>query len=101
MDVNGLRTRLSGTVVQLGDGEYEAVRSAMVWNALKPERRPEVIVRVASEADVVTAVQFAREQGQRVSVRGGGHSWCGVPLRDGGMLFDLARLNQVSINPAA
>lgn len=100
MDITVLQSGLAGTVVQQGDSEYETVRRAMVWNALKPERRPALIVRVANAADVVTAVRFARAHGLRVSARGGGHNWCGVALRDGGMLIDLTRLNQVAVDPA-
>jgi FAD/FMN-containing dehydrogenase len=55
----------------------------LLSNALKPDRYPEAIVTVASEADVVEAVALARSRGLPVAVRAGGHSWVGSPLRDG------------------
>jgi len=98
MDVTPLRRAVKGTVVASDAPEYEALRREMLWNQLRPERRPAVIVRVASEADVVAAVRVARAQGLKVAIRGGGHSWYGAPLRDGALLLDLARLNQVSVD---
>jgi FAD/FMN-containing dehydrogenase len=99
MDAGALQRRIDGIVVTAGAADYEATRQEMLWNELRPDRRPELIVRVASEADVVAAVQFAREHRIKIAVRGGGHSWCGAPLRDGGMLIDLARLKEVIVHP--
>lgn len=96
-----LQRGIAGTVVPREDAGYESKRAAMVWNALKPKRRPAAIVQVASVADVQACVRFAREHGLKVAVRGGGHNWNGAPLREGGLLLDLSRLNQVEINPAA
>ncbi len=94
-----LKQRISGQVVHRNDNEYEGIRHKMVWNALKPERYPELIVQAASEQDVIEAVNYARENGMKVAVRGGGHSWCASSLRDGGILLDLSRLNAVEIDP--
>lgn len=71
------------------------------WNQLLPERYPEVIVRVSSDLDIVEAVKFARENGLKLAVRGGGHAWCATPLRKGGMLIDLSGLSEVKIDPVA
>jgi FAD/FMN-containing dehydrogenase len=90
-----------GTVVWRGDPDYEATRRRMVWNQLLPARFPEVIVTVASDQDVVEAVKLARARGLKISVRSGGHSWIGSSLRDGGMLIDLSRLNNVTVDAAA
>lgn len=87
--------RVSGSVIARGDAEFEA--ACAVWNALQPARRPDAVVRVASPDDVVAAVRFARAEGLRIAVRSGGHSWCGAPLRDGGLLVDLGALDAVEI----
>jgi FAD/FMN-containing dehydrogenase len=92
---------LDGEITRRGDPDYERVRAAMVWNALKPERRPDLIVRVRNEHDVVKAIGFARSQGLKVAIRGGGHSWCGLPLREGGMLIDLSDLTAVAVDPGS
>ncbi|WP_055588112.1 FAD-binding oxidoreductase [Peterkaempfera griseoplana] len=92
---------ITGTVVHRGGGGYEEARAKALWNDLKPERHPEVIVRAASESDVVAAVGWARERGLRIAVRSGGHSWCGSPLRDGGLLLDLSALRRCEIDAAS
>jgi FAD/FMN-containing dehydrogenase len=92
---------LDGSVTWRGDRDYEPTRRSMLWNGWKPTRLPEVIVRAASEHDVVTAVTFARSRGMKVAVRASGHSWCGWPLRDGGLLLDLSRLRDLSIDPVS
>ena len=94
-----LKQRISGHVVHRSDDGYESVRHKMVWNALKPKRYPELIVQAASEQDVIEVVNYARENGMKIAVRGGGHSWCASSLRDGGILLDLSRLNTVEIDP--
>lgn len=91
---------IDGELVWRDDGDYENTWSGELWNGLKPERYPEVIVRAASERDVPVAIKLARSRGLRVAVRAGGHSWCGSPLRDGGMLLDLSRLRRSEIDTA-
>jgi FAD/FMN-containing dehydrogenase len=87
-----------GPVVWRGDPTYEQVRQSMIWNALKPGRFPEAIVRAASDHDVVAAVRLARSRGLQVAVRAGGHSWIGSPLRDGTILIDLSGRRAVDID---
>ncbi|MFK4227051.1 FAD-binding oxidoreductase [Streptomyces sp. NPDC019890] len=93
--------RIEGELVQRGDADYAAVRASMVWNGLKPDRFPEVIVRAASERDVPGAIALARSRGLRIAVRSGGHSWCGSSLRSDGMLIDLSRLRRCDIDMAS
>ncbi|MBA4864176.1 FAD-binding oxidoreductase [Streptomyces sp. PSKA54] len=88
-------------IVRRGDSAYEAVLSEMVWNDLKPQRFPEMIVRAESEQDVQEALRLARSRGLRIAVRAGGHSWIGSPVRDGGMLIDLSGLRQCVVDPEA
>lgn len=92
---------IEGDIVRRGDPGYESAWRGILWNGLKPPRFPEAIVRVASEHDVPKAVALARSEGLRIAVRSGGHSWCGSPLRDGGMLIDLSALNRIHIDPPA
>ncbi|RSS67330.1 FAD-binding oxidoreductase [Streptomyces sp. WAC06614] len=93
-----LREDLSGDVFAPGDEGYDGAR--VVFNAMV-DRRPAVIAQCASEADVVTAVRFARELDLPVAVRGGGHSVSGSALGDGALVVDLRRLNEVTVHPAA
>ncbi|HET6358867.1 FAD-binding oxidoreductase [Streptomyces sp.] len=95
-----LPTGSSGRVLRRGESGYEDARRSAVWNARKPPRHPDLIVTVASDRDVVAAVDHARAHGLKLAVRAGGHSMCGSPLREGGMLLDLSRLRDISINPS-
>ena len=97
-DWGALRRRIKGKVVTADAPDFAAVRSALVWNKIKPDRSPDAIVRVKNEHDVVEAVNFARENGLQVVVRGGGHTWCGLAVRHGGITIDLSALSESRID---
>jgi len=71
-----------------------------VFNAMH-ESHPEVVASCSSTADVVDAVNSAREKGLTVAVRGGGHSIAGLSAIEGGMLIDLAPMNGVRVDAEA
>lgn len=91
---------IEGTLIRRDDAGYEQARAAAVWNVRAPRRFPAAILRAASEADVVHAVNYARARGLRVSICSGGHNWSGSQLRDGGLLLDLSELRQCAVSPA-
>jgi FAD/FMN-containing dehydrogenase len=93
-----LRKSVKGPVVTSTAPDFAAVRSAMVWNGIKPDRSPDVIVSVTDDDDVVQAVNFARDNGLKVVVHGGGHTWCGLAVRNGGMTIDLSQLTESKID---
>jgi FAD/FMN-containing dehydrogenase len=80
------------------DPGYDAARS--VFNAMI-DRRPAVIVRCRSTADVVRGVALARERDLVLSVRGGGHNVSGNAVCDGGVMLDLSPMRGVRVDPAA
>lgn len=88
-------------IFRRGEPGYAEARREATWNARDCGRYPDVIVQARSEADVVAAVRMARDSGQRIGVRSGGHSWNANHLRDGGMLLDVSRLADVEIDQAA
>jgi FAD/FMN-containing dehydrogenase len=96
-----LPERFDGNLFERGDAGYEDARRASVWNGRIADRFPEVVVQAAGERDVVTALALAREREIKVGVCSGGHSWAGSHLRDGGMLLDLSRLTELSIDTDA
>ena len=84
------------------DAGFDKAAFGELWNALRPNRAPQLILQVADEQDVVAAVRFARANKLKVAVRGGGHNWCSPSLRNSGVLIDLTNLNKViSIDPVA
>jgi FAD/FMN-containing dehydrogenase len=95
-EVGALAARVSGPVLVPGDAAYDAARS--VHNGLI-DRRPALIVRCRTTADVVAALAFARAQGLDVSVRGGGHSVAGRAVTDGAAMIDLAEMKRIAVDP--
>lgn len=89
------------TTFKRGAPEYEAVRTNVVWNGHKPDRYPDIIVQPNTEEAVVAAVKHAWQEGMKIGIRSGGHSWTASFLRDGGMLIDVSRLNNVTVDPDA
>jgi FAD/FMN-containing dehydrogenase len=96
--IDGFRAGLHGSVILPGQPDYDAART--VWNGMI-DRRPGMIVRCADAADVVQAVNFARNNGLLVAVRGGGHNAAGLAVSDGGIVIDLSTMNDVSVDPSA
>ena len=90
-----------GEIFTRGESGYEDARRGALWNALTPDRFPEVIVWAAGEADCLAAVRLAREKGLKLSVRSGGHSWAGNHLRDDTLLLDLSGLRGFEIDREA
>lgn len=70
-----------------------------MWNGRVPDRAPELILLPRTAGEVAAAIRIARGRGLAVAVRGGGHSWRGAPLRDGGALIDVSGLRGLRIDP--
>ena len=96
--VEELATRLRGSLLRPGDPGYDDARA--VQNGLI-DRRPGLIVRCAGTADVVAAVNVARDHGLLLSIRGGGHNVAGTAVNDGGLVVDLSGMRGVRVDPAA
>ncbi|HXP03873.1 MAG TPA: FAD-dependent oxidoreductase, partial [Stellaceae bacterium] len=94
--VDVLRERARGQVITVSDAEYEAARK--VFNGMI-DRRPSVIVRAVDVGDVMAGIDYARENGLDLSVRGGSHSVPGFGTCDGGVVIDLGRMNGVRVDP--
>lgn len=87
---------LQGTVLRPGDGGYDDART--VQNGLH-DRHPALIVVASGSADVIAAVNFARDHGLLLSVKGGGHNVAGNAVNDGGLVIDLSRMRGVHVDP--
>jgi len=84
-----------GEVIQPGDSGYETARK--IWNA-SIDKHPGIIARCAGVADVVAAVNFARENELLVAVRGGGHNVSGRALCDDGIVIDLSGMKGIHVD---
>ena len=81
--IEKLRSGLRGAALLHSEDGYDAARK--IYNAMI-DHRPAAIVRCAGVADVICAVNFARDNGLLVSVRGGGHNVSGNAVSDGGLM---------------
>ncbi len=88
---------LLGQLLRPGDDGYDDART--IWNAMI-DKRPALIARCEGVADVIQSVNFARESGLLVSVRGGGHNVSGHAICDGGLMIDLSPMKSVHVDPA-
>jgi hypothetical protein len=93
-----LEAGFRGELIRSGDAPYDEQRK--IWNG-SIDRRPTLIARCAAVADVVAAVRFAKRTGLIVAVRGGGHSWPGLSLCDGGVVIDLSLMKGIRVDPEA
>lgn len=96
--VSAFGATFGGSLLVEGDTDYESARS--IWNG-SIAKRPAVIARPSTPADVSGAIAFAREHQMEISVRGGGHSYSGTALVDGGLTIDLSGMHSVSVDPTA
>jgi FAD/FMN-containing dehydrogenase len=94
--LHALARRLNGRLLTAADDEYDSARR--VFNGMI-DRRPLAVARCASIDDVRLALDFAREQGLQVAVRGGGHNVAGNAVCDGGLVVDLSAMRRVDVEP--
>jgi FAD/FMN-containing dehydrogenase len=92
ISIQGFRGRLIGT----SDNDYDEARA--LYNGMI-DKRPKVIARCTSAADVMAAVNFARDNKLLLAVRGGGHSGPGFGSCDGGLVIDLSQMRSVRVDP--
>ena len=93
-----LQTSFSGELIQPEDEAYEQVRR--VYNGMI-DKHPRLIARCADVADVITIVNFARDNDILLAVRGGGHNGAGLGVCDDGLVLDLSLMNGMRVDPDA
>ena len=96
--IERFQTAFRGEVIQPTDFGYERARK--IWNA-SIDKHPGIIARCAGVADVVAAVNFARENELLVAVRGGGHNVSGRALCDDGIVIDLSGMKGIHVDAKA
>ncbi len=95
--ISDFSEQLRGRLILQDDEDYDDAR--MIWNALI-DKHPGAILKCSGTADVVAAINFARENDILVAVRGGGHNVGGRALCDHGLVIDLSPMRGVFVDPA-
>ena len=96
--VSTFQQTLRGRLVRPSDADYDAVRA--LYNGMI-DKRPRLIARAVDAADVIAAVNFAREQGLLLAIRGGGHNGPGLGSCDDGLVIDLSMMKSVRVDTAS
>jgi FAD/FMN-containing dehydrogenase len=91
--IRELGDAMSGPLMLSGHPQYDSARA--IWNGMH-DKRPALIARCMSADDVSNAVMFAADNNLLVAVRGGGHSWPGKSVCEGGIMIDLSQMNTVA-----
>jgi FAD/FMN-containing dehydrogenase len=96
--IEAFRSKFGSGALISGDPEYDSARS--VWNGTI-DRKPAVIARCTSAAQVAEAIRYARANRLEIAIRGGGHNYAGHAVCDAGMMIHLGAMNSVTVDPAA
>ena len=92
------RATLKGGLIEPQDKGYEDARK--VYNGMI-SKRPRMIVRCADVADVISSVNFARENNILLAIRSGGHNAGGLGICDDGLVIDLSPIKYTRVDPVA
>ncbi|MFZ1060169.1 MAG: FAD-binding oxidoreductase [Candidatus Rokuibacteriota bacterium] len=96
--IREFKANLRGELIEPGDKGYDAARK--IYNAMI-DKRPRLIARCADVGDVMTAVNFARQNQMLLAVRGGGHNGGGLGVCDDGLVIDLSPMRYTRVDPKA
>jgi FAD/FMN-containing dehydrogenase len=93
--VKEFQASLQGELLLPEDPGYEEARS--IWNAMI-DRRPALIARCLGVTDIVACMNFAREKGITLSIKGGGHNISGLAVCEGGLMLDMSLMRGTWVN---
>lgn len=96
--VNDFKASFHGELVQPGDATFDESRK--VYNAMT-DKQPGMIAYCSDVADVIKAVQFARDFNMEIAIRSGGHNGAGLCMCNGGLCIDLSRMKDISVDSGA
>src|SRR6186997_539462 len=89
---------LRGRLIQPTDADYDTARA--LYNGMI-DKRPALLARCANIADVMAAVNFGRNEGLLVAIRGGGHNGPGLGSCNDGLVVDLSMMKSVRVDPTS
>ena len=93
-----LTTRVEGPLLSAGDEGWDG--AVLVWNGLTATL-PALALQPTSATDVAAAVGFARQHGLLLSIKGGGHNIAGTSIAERGLMLDMSRMREITVDPEA
>lgn len=93
--ITTFRASLRGKLVRPDDADYDQCRK--LYNGMF-DKHPALIARCVDDADVISAVNFARANNILVAIKGGGHNAAGLGMCDDGLVIDLSLMKAVHVN---
>ena len=93
--LNEVEASFGGDLLRPGDPGYDEARR--LHNGMI-DKRPALIARCLTTADVVAAVDLGRTAGLEIAVRGGGHGIAGRATTDGGLMIDLSLMKGIRVD---
>ncbi len=96
--LDDLAFHLDGSLLQAGDEGWEDALS--IWNGMVASV-PALVLQPISAGDVAAAVVFARDNGLLVSIKGGGHNVAGTAIAEGGLMLDMSRMRELTVDSEA
>jgi FAD/FMN-containing dehydrogenase len=97
LDVEPLRARFKGDLIVPGDPRYQ---SARLTNNRAFDHHPALIARCLDADDVARSLEFARTNALPLAIRSGGHCAAGRSSCDAGVVIDLSRMDNITVEPA-
>ena len=96
--IAGFKANLRGQFIQPNDPGYDEARA--LYNGMI-DKKPRIIARCADTADIISAVNFGRDNKLLIAIRGGGHNGPGLGSCDDGLVIDLSQMKGVRVDPAS
>jgi FAD/FMN-containing dehydrogenase len=94
--ITDFKSKIRGPIFLPSDAGYED--ACKVYNGMI-HKHPGMIVKCVDVADVISSVNFARENKLLLAVRGGGHNGGGLGICDNGLVIDLSGIKYVRVDP--
>jgi FAD/FMN-containing dehydrogenase len=96
--ISQLKAKLRGRLIAPNDSDYDDARK--VYNAMI-DKRPRLIAKCVDVTDVISCVNFARDNNVLLSIRSGGHNAGGLGIADDALVIDLSGIKYTRVDPAA
>ena len=94
--IEEFQSLFKGSILRREDADYP--EACKIWNAMI-DKKPGIIAYCTGVADVILAVNFARDNHMLTAIRSGGHNVSGSCMCEDGIVIDLSRMSAVWVDP--